>query len=218
MRKGNSPSFLVLMFLVTGAALAESSCGGGNAGSSCGPTEACGGDVVGAWKVTSSCFAAAPGAFPVMGCPGAAVNVSGLTLTGTDVFKPDKTEQTTASYDGSISVTYPSSCLTSYGSPPNCDLVTAVFAAEIAGSTSDTPFKSVACKSGGGGCVCTLPTAPNVTSVNSTYSTSGGVLTETDSTGEVTQSTYCVVGDMMTQHVDGMANEGLSGTITLMKQ
>jgi len=217
-KMGSSRSFLVLGSFLMSAVLAVSSCGGGSGGASCGAPEACGGDVVGTWKVTSSCFATAPEAFAVMGCPSAKVNVSDLSVTGTDTFKADKTEQATVSYGGSISMTYPSSCLAPYGSPPDCDLVAAVFAADIAASTDDTPFKSVTCKATGGGCVCTLPAAPNLTTETATYSTSGGVLTETDSKGEVTQSTYCVSGEMMTQHIDGMANMGLSGTITLMKE
>jgi len=212
-------SILVAGFFWAGAVLGVSSCGGGGGGS-CGAAQTCGGDVLGTWKVTSSCFAAAPGAFADADCPTLKVDVSGLTVSGTDVFKADKTEETNASYGGSMTLTYPGSCLSSTGAAPNCDLLTTNIAAELALPSNDTPFKSATCKPSGGGCACTFSPGANTTTTTDTYSTSGAVLTETNSKGEVTQSTYCVDGDKMIQHLDGMAmgSEGLSGTITLMRQ
>ena len=209
--------FLGRWLFLTGVVFAVSSCGGGSGGF-CGASQTCGGDVLGTWKVTSSCFAAAPGAFADMDCPTLKVDVSGLTVSGTDTFNADKTEQTNASYHGSITLTYPGSCLASSGSAPNCDLLTANVTAELSAPTNDTPFKSATCKASGGGCACTFSPEANAITTVDTYSTMGAVLTETDNKGKVTQSTYCVSGKMMIQHLDGTTNEGLSGTITLMKQ
>src|ERR1041385_7711868 len=99
MKTNNCRSFFVSGFLLAGAVVALGSCGGGS-GSTCGAAQTCGGDVLGTWKVTSSCFAAAPGAFAEMDCPTLKVDVSGLAVAGTATFNADKTEQTNASYGG----------------------------------------------------------------------------------------------------------------------
>jgi hypothetical protein len=213
-------SRIAVALLVSMTAITGWSCGGGDGGHSCGAAQTCGGDVVGTWKATSSCFAATPGAFSDQNCPTLKVDVSNLTVSGTDTFNVDKTELSTVTLGGSMALTYPGSCLSSGGTAISCDQLTSNVAAGLADPTNNTPFSSVTCKAGGGGCVCTIIPAPTPTNETSTYTTSGAILAETDSMGKVTESTYCVSEKTMIQHVDGMmmGNDGLIGTVTLTKQ
>ena len=105
------------------AALAVSACGGSSSNASCGSQTACGGDVVGTWKVESSCASAsssfAPFAIPSSGekpnaCP-STLSPSGVTVFGTLTFGSDSTYSFTLVEGGSIRYTILSSCPTTNG-------------------------------------------------------------------------------------------------------
>jgi hypothetical protein len=193
-------------------------CGSGGGSQTCGSAQTCGGDLVGDWKVTSSCLSATPEAFGVEGCPMAPTDLSKLVVGGTDTFKADKTEEMVETLSGTVTISFASSCIAWSGTPPDCSQVTARLTASIA--KPDSLFSAATCKSGGGGCVCDMTVGTMSMTKSMTYATSGAVLTETESDGTVSQSTYCVSGTTLTQHTDGkmMGNQGLTGTVTLTKQ
>jgi len=148
----------------------------------------------------------------------APTDLSKLAVAGTDTFKVDKTEEMVETFSGTVTISFPSACIAWSGTPPDCSLVTS----RLTASTTDpNSFFSVAtCKTGGGGCVCDLTVRPMSMTKSMTYATAGAVLTETESDGTVSQSTYCVSGKTLTQHTDGkmMGTEGLTATVTLAKQ
>jgi hypothetical protein len=53
-----------------------------------------------------------------------------------------------------------------------------------------------------GGCVCDMTVRPVSVTKSLTYTTSGAVLTESETDGTVSQSTYCLSGKTLTQHTD----------------
>jgi hypothetical protein len=204
---------LLVLVAVVGAAC------GSSGGATCGVAQTCGGDVVGTWKVTSSCLSATPDAFGMTSCPMAPVDLSRFVLTGTTTFRADKTEETTATLSGMFTISFPSSCLAPAGGPVDCAQVTAGLLTKSA--SADATFSSASCKSGGGGCVCDFTVKPMTMTETDTYVTSGASLTETSSDGTVDVSTYCVSGTTLTEHLEGtkmMGNQGLSGSVTLRKQ
>lgn len=151
-------------------------------------------------------------------CPMAPVDLSRFVLTGTTTFRADKTEESTGTLSGMFTIDFPSSCLASAGGTLDCNQLTAGLNAS---ASVDATFSSASCTSGGGGCVCEFTVKPMTMTETQTYVTSGASLTETSSDGTVDVSTYCVSGTTLTEHLDGtkmMGNQGLSGTITLMKQ
>ena len=208
----------ILAFPILMIALVAGACGSSGSSETCGSAQTCGGDLVGTWKVTSSCLSAAPEAFGVEGCPMAPTDLSKLVLGGTGTFKADKTEEIVETFSGTVTISFPSSCIAWSGTPPDCSQVTSRLTASA--SEPNSFFSAATCKAGGGGCVCDLTVRPVSMTKNMTYATAGAVLTETESDGTVSQSTYCVSGKTLTQHTDGkmMGTEGLTATVTLTKQ
>jgi hypothetical protein len=56
---------------------------GGSSGGTCGTAAACGGAVVGTWKITSSCISIDTSGIMNMDCPGETSSASGVAITGT---------------------------------------------------------------------------------------------------------------------------------------
>jgi hypothetical protein len=113
---------------------------------------------------------------------------------------------------GSASVTIPNSCLTTpQGVVVSCDLLTQ---AETASLDPKGPFASISCQAGGGGCICTLTAKGTPTTTTGPYTTSGGTLSDTDSDGTATTSSYCVSGETLSLYHQGMEGVRLSATLT----
>ena len=208
----------VVALVLTGALVSGLSCGGGGGGSgTCAMAGTCGGNVVGNWKITSSCIKAS-GSLGDSTCPGATVDGS-LSVTGTAAFTADASYSLAFVLSGSETIFFPASCLTSNGVTVTCDQLNQVF---MAMPLDPTTITSIHCASAGGGaCNCTANLASSSTNESGTYTTSGGTLTTTSTAGDVSTDGYCVQGN----HLDltppaNMADPTLtmSGDITLTKQ
>jgi hypothetical protein len=212
---------LVIGFVgaMAAAAGALSGCGGGSGGGTCANGSACGGNIVGTWKIVSSCLSSS-GSDP--SCPTATSDTSGLKIDGTVTYDAAMTYNTAMTLSGTVKSTLPASCLMDNGMTITCAQLGAAF---MAGAQDpDFPFSAASC-TGSSSCTCTLTYKPISVNDMGTYITAGGLLTETDSSGDATQSDFCVLGSKLTEspHKDmtmpGMMGDvAVSGSITFSKQ
>jgi hypothetical protein len=199
-----------------GVAMAALLAGCGSSGGTCSNVEPCGGDIVGTWKVTSSCLTVdlsemASG----FDCEGAKVSASDFKITGDVTYRADMTF--TRNLTGSVNavLTLPAACLTVEGITLTCAQAQQV----LQGSAGDG-YSSVTC-TGSSTCTCTFVGLPQTMAATGTYTTTGaGVLTETDQ-GEAPESTnYCVKGSTLSiSEAGAMAGDPtITGTVTLTRQ
>ena len=195
--------------------------GGVNGGAKCTNTAACGGDLTGTWKITSTCLSIDPSSLGMTDCPGETLNVTDLKETGTVTFNADKTYSSMTSVSGSFVIGLPKACLTQQGVTVTCSQLNQVIQQNA--QPGDPTF---ACTdAGGGGCNCTvtLPSTPSQ-ETGSYSTTTAGVLTQSPTAnGTADQSDYCVKGQTLTvsPHADAtamMGQPGITGTITATKQ
>jgi len=183
---------------------------GDSGGGTCGNTPACGGDIVGAWTITSSCLS--PGSPTSAACQGTN-DVANIKLTGTITYNADMTYTANTMFSGSETVTLPLSCLTSSNSAATCDQLGELFMAD--------PSSQTATCSGTTTCSCKIVFSNETSMTTGTYSTTAaGVETDTPTVGDPSQSDYCVNGKTLTlsPHADAtMMGQAIAGTITLTK-
>jgi hypothetical protein len=179
---------------------------------SCLMPAACGGNVVGAWRITGSCVTFTLDLASV--CPGLTADGT-LKIVGGATYSADLTYVQTGTAGGTFQYHFPSSCLSGMTcAQRQADLMTT--------GTQMGTFSSVICRSAaGGGCTCDVTLLDSPNDETGTYTTTGGVLTTVH--GGVTDETnYCVTGNVMQQVPSGDANQGtvpgtLKGSISLSK-
>jgi len=206
---GRATGFLAALF----AAVSSVSCGGSDGGS-CATPPACGGDIVGSWKITSSCLHLAGTLDLDQTCTGVPVNAD-VQYSGMASYTAAMTYSETFSVTGSETFVFPGACL----SGATCDQIN-----QRAQSSPPDGITSLHCSAaGGGGCSCTATLASQSATDTGTYTLSGTGVTTTSTTtsGDVETDQYCVMGSQL-QIVPG-ANSGAvgataTGSITLMKQ
>ncbi len=203
---------LILGFLGAGVCLLVSACAGTKESTgTCSNSAGCGGNIVGTWKITSSCVTVDLGDAMNAECPGETTNSSGLKASGTVTYAADMTYTSSFTVTGNITLTLPASCLKRNNITLTCAQLTESLQSQMmmgAGSCSTAS---------GGGCSCKFPITGEPNSETGTYTTTGsGSLTQTQSTGETETDTYCVKGSTLT--ISPTNNATTSGTLTLTKQ
>lgn len=156
-----------------------------DAGAQC-AVVACGGELVGTWKITASCLEGSPS--PLDTCPGTLVTFESFSASGALTFSADGTWQR----DGVVTVTAQESFGSSCGSDALCSGYTSEFEA-VAGVEQAT------CSTSSGACVCEY--MQQVTSSNfGTYTSDGSGLAELydQSAGTTRHDQYCVNGNTLT--------------------
>jgi len=198
-----------------------SSSGGstGSGGSSCSSVEACGGDVVGAWTVLSSCLTVSGDLdLSSVGAACSSASVAGaLHVTGTWTANSNKTYADNTTTTGDTQFTLGSSCLIISSTQTTCDGAAGLLAPGLG-------YHSLTCPSAaGGGCNCsgnvsqtgTIGLNSSAPSTSGTYSISGSVLTISGDSADVDYS-YCVSGNKLTL-TPKSTKPAVSGTIVLQK-
>jgi hypothetical protein len=205
---------LILGLVGVGVCLFVSACSGSDESSGkCSNSSGCGGNVVGNWKVTSSCTSVDLGSMMNSTCPNETVSTSGLKVSGSVTFGADLTYTSNFTLNGSISLTIPSSCLTQNGITLTCDQLSQAFAAQpmMMGTSAGS------CSKASGGCSCKATVSDQTTTETGTYTTTAsGALTLMPSTGTTETDTYCVKGSTLT--LSPSSDTTSSGTVTLAKQ
>jgi hypothetical protein len=191
-------------------------CGGGSGGT-CANSPACGGNIVGTWKITSACASASPSMFD-MSCPGASES-GNLTATGTYTFNADMSYSTSVLVSGTVTVGLPASCLSMGGVTVTCDELNALFASGAGGMAAG----SAHCSSAGSNCNCTISMTNSPQNDSGTYTTTAAGLLSLMAGGGATseQDDYCVSGGTaltISPHPGSAMMGGVSGTIAFTKQ
>jgi hypothetical protein len=179
--------------------------GGGNA--SCATVPACGGDLVGTWRVTGSCLTATKDLSSV--CAGASATIAYM-ISGTLTYNADQTYSQALAATAMVHEHYPSGCMP-FG------LTCAQLGQAVADAAA--PVSAAACSTdASGACNCDSLTTATVNNMPGTYSTSGDTLTTVQ--GSTTSTTaYCVMGGVLYE-LPAASDGGLTsmGDIVLTKQ
>jgi hypothetical protein len=204
----------------TGAAgsSAPGAAGSSAPGAACTNTPACGGNIVGTWKITDSCVGSGDLLEPATDCPGQTGSTSNFQITGTLVYNADDTYTATTSSTGNVIIKYPNTCLTTNGI--TCDELSQGVMEEL--DMPGAAFTAGSCAAAPTACVCTLAIDSAGSIENGTYTTTAaGVLTQTPNGGDIGNSSYCVKGSTLTLSPDAastMMGQSVMETITLTKQ
>jgi hypothetical protein len=166
---------------------------------SCGETQACGGDVVGAWLPNTSCVSRASIQSRYMSelgaeCPGGTtvsiVDATSQWAKVSTTFNSDGTYSGTKSFSASVTLWVPTECLVSRA----CADLDAEFRAMVDPATG---IVSGSCRNADTACACTVTQQQPTGSEDGTYTTSGTMLTTTPAGGAAAEMPYCVKGSTL---------------------
>jgi hypothetical protein len=153
-----------------------------SAGGNCAEVMACGGDVTGTWKITSTCVSGA-NSTDIGTCAGETLQVDSVDFEGTITFDTGGTyEESLTSGSVAETLTVPTSCLGG---------------AACTASSSDAGISGV-CGVSGSNCVCSVSISQTSNTASGTYSTSGSMITVTPAGDTATSDGYCVQGNTLT--------------------
>jgi hypothetical protein len=203
---------------VLGISIGVAACSGGGAvlptAASCDGGAACGGDVVGTWRI-SPCTAAPTDLSSFdMTCPPATLRSVISTFDETLTFKADLSYETTFAETGQYQFDYPPACVSADGATVSCDYFKGKIDSLVGTTSPKFTVEPATCVAANGGCSCTtaFTFAPQV--LPGTYSISGTTLTQTRSLGPTISNDYCVQGNTLTLIGSGAGGETDAGTPT----
>jgi len=171
---------------------------------SCPVFSPCGGNLVGSWTIKSMCTDFSKDTS--LSCEGLTVS-SSLQPSGTLTFASDGSYVSQGSVSGSMSTTYPASCMTNLG--VSCSSL----------NSANNPAKgfSISCgDSTTGDCVCNETLVNKPTSEQGTYAVSGPALSLVVNGKAQDPSQYCVAGDTLT--LQSLASSGATATLVGTRQ
>lgn len=183
-------------------------------GGDCAAFKACGGDVVGKWKIEDICFDDATAtlgkSFDEPECRDAFRNVE-TDFTGSLEFTSDGKFNSKSSLTLSVRLVLSASCLEAIAEGATRDLASICQAIEESYADDDT-IQSGTCSAQGGGCACNLEFAPMMDMGSDTYIVSGNSFSD----GEE-ETPFCIEGNQMTIRVEG-GDSGLDGQVVLSRE
>ena len=174
-----------LVAFVSGLAWAAAAGCGGASPDACGKVPPCGGDLVGAWTLTSACTTRP--ALPAGLCDAATVAHSSFDVSGEATFGADHSFGISATESGTIEVSVPASCLGPGDRTQACTQIT---------PTVPTG-EGVSCVESGDGCLCTFVFPARDVAETGTYATSGSSITAAPAGGLIDGASYCVAGERL---------------------
>jgi hypothetical protein len=159
--------------------------GGAGTGGACVPVAACGGDVVGTWRVVSSCLTATKDLSSV--CAGASADVA-YAITGSVTYDADGTYTPSLAATTTVHEHYPAGCAP-FGL--TCDQLGRV------AMDAGPPVMSAGCTTDAtGACTCASVVAATVDNTPGTYTASGTTLASVQGSTTST-SMYCVQAGLL---------------------
>jgi hypothetical protein len=178
------------------AAIASSlACGGGSSSSTgaCSTVAACGGDIVGTWKVVSVCGKATG---TITGPGGCTISVSdmGLNASGTYTLNADGTYVVDVSISESDTFVFGPACLSTNGVTQTCAQLASALDTTLIPTNSQTTISAWTCSPSLGGCSCNASIGVSNGMASGTYTTAGGAVTVTPSGAMAETTGYCVQG------------------------
>jgi hypothetical protein len=171
---------------------------GDDGGGSCETMSACGGNLVGTWKILSFCVdGVSDDAFSnaTSFCSNASVNVGRVTAAGTMTFKSDMTVTESLTVSEDVNLNIPSSCLKQGGITLTCQQLNEATQAAAQNQDADAGVivPSISCSGSGGGCACSSTVSEPVANAG-TYTLSGNTV-HMSFTAE--DDDYCVQGNKL---------------------
>src|SRR6266511_3287460 len=148
-------------------------CGGDDDGAECSSFTACGGDPVGGWAYVDQCLTLD---FELPGCPGATLDDSAVTVSGTITFEDGGTMTASTAVSGDLALVFPQSCLPE---------------GESCEDGSDVDFT---CSSSGSTCRCSAPVEA-MGSGTGTWEVAGSSITLAQAGDEPQTFEFCIDGD-----------------------
>src|SRR3954464_14407625 len=142
---GKAGSVAAIMMVASIIACSGGSSEPGGAHDRCSSVSACGGSLTGSWNITSTCGQLSIYTFGT-DCPGAMLDQSGITQSGTLTFKADMTFLHVITTHGTTKETAPPSCLAQLNQS-SCE--------EWASNMGSLPEATHACTTEGSVCKCT---------------------------------------------------------------
>jgi hypothetical protein len=201
---------------------------GANDAASCGKVPACGGNIVGTWKIVGACAVGTSSSMSVPGCAGSTATSGPASVTGgTLTFNADSTFTASITEAAHQTLTIPANCLTSGPVTESCSELQTSFRSTAMGFDAGEQSLSVTCTAASGGCTCSVSADAMTLSQSGTYTVSGNDLTfytnEVAGSSPVggaaavpaTGGSYCVQGD--TLHLISPTNGGPIGDIVATK-
>jgi hypothetical protein len=183
---------------------------GGSTATVCPAFDACGGPVVGTWKLPPDviCGDMTAGTTAPSSCPGYSATED-LQQSGTFTLSSSGAFNSTTVVKGTENFTYPLSCL---GSLTCAELTTEMIASADPGATGSCVENT------SNACACSF-TFSQTTSQQGTYTTTGGKMTETTqgSISSPDTADYCVQGNTLMMHFTDPAS-GNSATYAYTRQ
>jgi hypothetical protein len=172
--------------------------GGADGGVNCNAvTTACGGDVVGTWKVIQTCLSATVNLSSI--CPGASA-VYDYTVSGTVTYNADLTYSSSGTVSAVVHETYPNGCMP-FG----------YTCAQLESIGMDAGTSSCAAD-GQGTCTCDGVVAPASSVETGTYKASGGTLTSMYN-GTTRLASYCVQGNLLYESFEEQPDGGTTTAV-----
>jgi hypothetical protein len=192
----------------TGGAAGGGQTGGSGGGASCTSMSACGGDIVGTWKVTDSCAVANINLDNI--CAGASAVLT-YAISGTLTFNADGT--IVQALTGTILAHehYPSGC---QPGGKTCEQF-----GQGAAAAADAGVTGSCSTDAAGACDCDFVEPGKVDDPGVSYSTSGGTLTTVAQSGRTSTAAYCVKGNVLEEMaLPGDAGVTSTGGFVFVKQ
>jgi hypothetical protein len=208
-----------VMFVVCVATAACGSSARNTENISCDSFTACGGDLVGTWRVVSSC-----GSVSSSPCPPSERISFKSSVTATYAFASDGTFTFAASGDLTEALHYPLACLggiTDAGIPQACADIERTFltTTQTGDAGTQTVVKSASCSTAANNtCACTAVLTSSNAQTTGSYTTSGNQLTLAGSAldggvrdaGADSVWEYCVSGNTLTLHSFSSSGDGVT--------
>ena len=180
---------------------------GSSSTSNCGKVAACGGNVVGTWKIIDACTTSSTPTMPNTSCPGETLQVTGFQASGTLTINTDMTYTTSTSTTASLQLVEPVSCLMG----GTCSQLSMSLSSSDGGTSGS-------CTTSGANCNCTGTFGGGATTEMGAYTVSGTTITTTPANGTSTTNSYCVQGTML--HIIslpmGMGTSGLTANMDIV--
>jgi hypothetical protein len=183
----------LLAFAMLASAGCSTSGGDGNGVIGCG-TPACGGNLVGTWRIVSLCGASTYQTTQLYCAEKITIERGGVTVTGTAEYAADGGYTETITQSGTMHITYPASCLGTMMGASSCDDVAKLYAGSGA---------SYSC-SDAGGCACTAQLVNDTFTDQGTYRIIGtGVTKQSPRFIMISPADYCVQGNRLVEDMMG---------------
>jgi|HubBroStandDraft_6_1064221.scaffolds.fasta_scaffold616462_1 hypothetical protein len=178
-------------------------CGASPSGATTCPVTACGGNIVGSWKVVSATRVASPcgegtSVQSDMGDCTAVLSEPLLDVSGSATFNADGTFTSDSSFAVSMTLVFGAACLSTNGVAETCAQLASMMTASAIVPPGSPTLSPVTCTAtAAAGCLCAVSQTESSAMGSGTYEALAGTLTQTGANGTSDHRSYCVQGSTL---------------------